>query len=146
MILLRKLQEPDVPFITQLLNELGYPVDQMHVSNQMKKVLSHPEHDAYVALDDEIVVGYIHGVESIRLTTEPFLEIIALVVGKKYRKQGIGRKLVQHLENNTTHLNSVRVRCNLKREIAHKFYKALNFDEMKKQVVFTKGLQMPNAN
>lgn len=64
-----------------------------------------------------------------RLATSPFAEIGGLIVNEEFRKRGIGRKLVNHFEEQIKEVENIRVRCNEKRNLAHKFYLTLNYSE-----------------
>ena len=133
---IRQIQESDSSRIAELNQELGYDTTSSLVKRQVKKLQSDNSHYGYVAVYDNKVVGYIHGCISIRLTTDPFAEITGLIVDSTYRKKGIGRKLVNHLEQEMNEVEKLRVRCNRKRKPAHEFYLALNYQEHKEQKVF----------
>ena len=91
----------------------------------------------FVAEYQNHLVGLIHGSLMIRLTSIPFLEIVALVVKDENRRQGIGRLLVEAVEKHCN-CERIRVHCNIKRTEAHQFYSLLNYDEIKNQKVFEK--------
>jgi GNAT superfamily N-acetyltransferase len=61
-----------------------------------------------------------------------------LVIDENYRKQGIGKLLVNKAREwaKEKHIDKLRVRCNRKRTEAHLFYIALGFVEIKEQKVF----------
>lgn len=136
---IRGLQKTDLPDTLGLLRELGYAISEEFLSTQIAAVLSHKDHCVFVAEKNESIVGLIHGVKSLRLTSAPFIEIVALVVSVKERRQGIARKLVADMEKwakSSDH--SIRVRCNTKRKSAHQFYDNLSFTEKKEQKVYEK--------
>jgi len=60
------------------------------------------------------------------------------VIDENYRKQGIGKLLVNKAREWTKekHIDKLRVRCNRNRTEAHQFYHALGFTELKEQKVF----------
>jgi GNAT superfamily N-acetyltransferase len=95
-----------------------------------------------VALQDEKIIGWIQAGLVYRLETEPFVEIGGLVVEAAYRGQGIGKKLVERVQQWSVANGQVtlRVRSNTKRREAHQFYRALGFTEAKEQKVFEAGL------
>lgn len=140
LIHIRKIQEGDAPRIAELNQELGYETSPLIVERQLRTILAEKNHYAYVAIIGDQIVGYIHGFISIRLTTEPFAEIGGLIIEERFRKNGIGRKLVGHMEQDINDVEKLRVRCNVKRSSAHEFYLALNYEENKEQKVFEKKL------
>lgn len=90
-------------------------------------------------LENNPVQGWLHGVLTRRLTTEPFIEIGGLVVGENYRRMGIGKGLVEACEAWAEESAlAMRVRCRSDREEAHHFYEALGFESLKEQRVFVR--------
>ena len=139
-IRIRKIQEGDAPRIVELNQELGYRTSSFLVERQLNTILNDRNHYGYIAITENQIVGYIHGFISIRLTTEPFAEIGGLIIDERYRKRGIGRILVDHMEQKINEVEKFRVRCNVKRSSAHEFYLALNYQESKEQKVFERKL------
>jgi len=133
---LREIDISDSERIAELNQVLGYQPTPSLVLNQLSAILSESNHFGFVAEVDNRIVGYIHGFISLRLTTAPFAEIGGLVVDPSYRSRGIGKKLVEHFELQLPYIDKVRVRCNVKRNDAHAFYLALNYQEKKEQKVF----------
>lgn len=123
--------------LAELSNQLGYNISPSDLQSQIEAIIAASDHAAFVAIDREVAVGYIHGFQSLRLTSLPFFEIAGLVVREEYRNKGIGKMLVEHIIENAANGVPVRVRCNVKREGAHRFYGSLGFKEIKEQKVFT---------
>lgn len=139
-IKIREIEEMDSSRIAELNQELGYQTSISLVERQLKAILAESGHHGFVAVIDNQLVGYIHGFISIRLTAEPFAEIGGLVVDERHRRMGIGRKLVEHFEQNISGVEKLRVRCNVKRNAAHAFYTTLKYKERKEQKVFERKL------
>ncbi|MBI9053347.1 MAG: GNAT family N-acetyltransferase [Bacteroidales bacterium] len=137
-ILIRIITSEDYELITSLTNQLGPNVQSDIVKDQIDKILNNPDHFAFVAVLDEEVVGYIHCFNAIRLTSKPFTEICGLVVDEKERGNGIGKLLVKHVETLFNDNRKIRVRCNVKRDLAHKFYSDLGYSLSKEQMIFEK--------
>lgn len=133
---IRKVEPSDSYGITALNHELGYQTSSQLIEKQLSEILSSEDHFVFVAISDDEIVGYIHGFKAVRLTTETFVEIGALIVKENHRKKGIGKALVNHLEVHAKDTEKIRVRCNVKRTAAHDFYTALNFTGRKEQKVF----------
>ena len=137
-IKIRVLVEEDYKSITELSNQLGSKINSETVRNQILNILGNTDHFAFVAEKDKEIVGYIHCFEAIRLTTKPFIEISGLVISDRERRNGIGSKLVKYVEKEVAIGKKLRVRCNAKRQLAHKFYYGLNYVLKKDQKIFEK--------
>jgi GNAT superfamily N-acetyltransferase len=138
MAALREIFIEDAAQITYLSNQLGYKINIEGTRAQIQEVISHPDHCAFVIADGEKILGWIHAFKTLRIESKPFVEIGGLVVDENYRRQGIGRKLVDHIKNWSLENNfkTVRVRCNSKRKEAHHFYVETGFKESKEQKIF----------
>jgi ribosomal protein S18 acetylase RimI-like enzyme len=137
---IRKSVIEDLESIVSLSNELGYLISPKEVLNQLGMILKDSNHFVFVAVKNQKIVGYIHASNIFVLTSLPFTEIMALVVNKNERGNGIGKLLVEKAESICIN-KQLRVRCNTKRELAHKFYSNLNFNLNKEQKVFEKSIK-----
>ncbi len=137
---IRRIEATDFSRIAELNHELGYQTSESLVERQLKIIQSKKDHYGFVATNSNEIIGYIHGFISIRLTTYPFAEIGGLIVKEQFRHKGIGRKLVEHLEQHIKDVENIRVRCNVNRKSAHDFYLALNYTEKKEQKIFERKL------
>lgn len=92
--------------------------------------------------DDVGVIGWIHVAEKHALELDPFAEILALVVDEQARSRGVGATLVARAETWAAEraLGLIRVRANVVRERAHRFYVRLGYSELKRQIAFAKTL------
>lgn len=137
-IYIRHISVKDAVPVTALSLELGY---QMTVSETIANIASVDKSIcdvAYVALLDEVVVGWIHVFYTIRLESGPFCEIGGLVVSKNIQGKGIGKLLIEKARKWAAerNINKLRVRCNVVRAGAHEFYVKSGFTENKQQKVF----------
>lgn len=137
---IREIAKEDYKSITELTNQLGANVLSDTVSDQISEIIKNPDHFAFVAIKDKKIVGYIHCFNAIRLTSKPFTEICGLIVNNEERRNGIGKLLVQKVESLDNDSRKIRVRCNSKRESAHRFYNNLNYSLTKQQKIFEKGI------
>lgn len=136
---IRPIKVIDFKEITELANQLGSVVNEQNVEDQIVEINRNPDHYSWVAIIDNKIVGYIHCFKAIRLTSKPFIEISGLIVDENYRGNKIGRQLVQKAESIIDN-GKVRVRCNAKRELAHKFYFKLDYSLNKDQKIFEKKI------
>jgi GNAT superfamily N-acetyltransferase len=137
-IQIRPITENDAIAITALSKQLGYSLSPEETLDNISKVLFDKDHAAFIACIDSIAVGWIHVFKAMRIESKPFIEIGGLVIDENYRKQGIGKLLVNKAREwaKEKRIDKLRVRCNRKRTEAHQFYLALGFIESKEQKVF----------
>jgi len=135
---LRQAELKDVDFIHKLSVQLGYESTIEKTHNRLSEILNHADNCIYVCVDNENIIGWIHGFYSLRIESDSFVEIGGLVVDKNYRRNGIGKILVEkviewaHFKKS----NKIRVRCNAVRTETHVFYNRIGFNETKEQKIF----------
>jgi len=136
----RIAEQKDYVAIAGLSDQLGYKALPAAVLKHLKEILKNPEHCVLVAVDHDHVIGWIHGVYSLRIESDIFVEITALIVDKDHRNNGIGRKLVEHLQSwaKLQNCRQLRARSNTLRIESHPFYKKLEFTINKEQTVYDK--------
>ncbi|MBR9859401.1 GNAT family N-acetyltransferase [bacterium] len=137
---IRKATSNDHEQIQSLSRELGYDLDPEIQSRHLNHLLNNSSNLVLVAEMESQVIGFIHAYAAITLTSTPFIEIAALIVGQHHQGQGVGRALVQAIETSFPGFQNCRVRCNIKREEAHQFYKNLAYSSIKRQEIFQKSL------
>ncbi len=132
----------DAEFITELTHQLGYETTREKTQQRLSEILNNNENCFFVAVDDTLVVGWIHGFYSIRVESESFVEIGGLVIDKNHRKKGIGKMLMEKvcIWSSLKKCDNIRVRSNTIRKESHQFYKNIDFIEIKEQKVFGKQL------
>ena len=91
---LRLVKKEDARGVKKLAEELGYPSSEEKISEILNTVVQHDDHRMVVAEKADELVGYIHMVSSLRVGSEPFVEIAALSVLEDHRKLGIGKALI----------------------------------------------------
>lgn len=139
---LRLAELRDAEFITGLCEQLGYKTAIEKIHSRLSEILSNEEHCVFVILDNEKIIGWIHGFYTSRIESGSFVEIGGLIVDAAYRRKGVGRMLLKKVIEwaNLRKCYKVRVRCNSLRQEAHRFYADLNFLEIKEQKVYELGL------
>lgn len=144
-IYIRPISVKDAVPVTALSLELGY---KMTVSDTIANIGSVDKSIcdvSYVALIDDVVVGWIHVFYTIRMESGPFCEIGGLVVSKNIQGKGVGKQLVEKARKWAAERNCNRllVRCNVVRTGAHEFYTKSGFTESKTQKVFEYMISSP---
>ena len=97
-----------------------------------------------VAETENKLVAYIHLICTVRIGSDPFVEVAAFVVHSDFRKKGIGKSLVKEAEKWAVERNYkyIRIRSNIIREEAHKYFTQLGFTNLKTQEVFLKQIEV----
>jgi Acetyltransferase (GNAT) family. len=88
------------------------------------------------------VIGWGHVGSRLLLESDPFAELLGLVVDARRRSGGVGARLVEEAERWAVARGhfTIRVRSNVIREDAHRFYFRSGYRLSKRQAVFTKDL------
>ncbi|MEH2176974.1 GNAT family N-acetyltransferase [Nostoc sp.] len=140
-IKIRQAEIKDVERIASLCGQLEYSVTNQQIEQRLTKIKNNDAHIVYVAtVEDEYVIGWAHAhiCESIVIPTPAI--ILGLVVDKDYRHSGIGRFLMQQIEQwaSLAGCDSVLLRSNLKRKEAHLFYEKIDYSNIKQSLTFQK--------
>lgn len=143
--ILRAAAIGDVLALTELSDQLGYPCSPEGVGDNLTKILNREGHQIYVAINSSgQVSGWVHVFKTYRLMTPPYAELGGLVVSSSNRGEGIGTQLMHKAEGWVREMGcaSLRVRSNLLRAGAHRFYEHKGFRLDKTQRVFVKDLSI----
>jgi GNAT superfamily N-acetyltransferase len=138
---IRKATTGDVTAIARLSTQLGYPISEQDTEKNITTISQNENEIILVAVQQD-VVGWIHLFHTTRLESGPFCEIGGMVVDNHHQRLGIGRMLVEAAKKwcKIKGTSSLRVRSNIKRIAAHRFYLEMGFKETKQQMVF--GLEL----
>ncbi|WP_293305738.1 GNAT family N-acetyltransferase [Pedobacter sp. UBA5917] len=138
MVEIRTILEKDAENVAALSTQLGYESNIEQTLARIRQINNSNENCAYVAILEDKVVGWIHGFYTLRLESDPFVEIGGLVVDSAYRNLKIGKQLIEsvNLWAKKHQVKKLKVRCNIKRTESHKFYERVGFEENKRQVAF----------
>ena len=150
-ISIRPARSDDAAALAELSTQLGYPVAaadtlrerlaRVRDANVAAKCSSRPMRTA-------AYLGWTHVVPRLHLEESPFAELAGLVVGDGARGAGVGAALLSRRgavgrgQHGFAHL---RVRSNVVRERAHRFYLREGYVERKRQVVFDKTLRLTRS-
>ncbi|WP_306210820.1 GNAT family N-acetyltransferase [Actinoplanes sp. RD1] len=130
---LRPVRRQDVPELTVLLGQLGYPTTEAEVSDRLAPWLD----DAaswLIGADDG---GKLVGVAALHVS--PMLEVTgksarlaALVVDERYRSKGVGQALVKAVEEQARAAGAVKMEITSSRyrERTHLFYQQLGYEDI----------------
>lgn len=142
---IRQVETKDVERITILADQLGYSVTKQQLLQRLIKIQNNDTHIFYVAtLDHEnkYVIGWAHAYICDSITMATYGVLVGLVVDQDYRNQGVGRLLIEKIEDWTARSGGegVLVRSNIKRKEAHLFYERNGYSNIKQSLTFYKSL------
>ena len=95
-----KLTIEHIQDVQRLSEQLGYPMSVQDIETNIIAVSTSQDHIAFVALQNEKVVGWIHAFKGLLLESRPFIEIGGLVVDDDQRGKGIGKELSKYYLKN----------------------------------------------
>jgi len=132
----------DLDAIAYLSEQWGYPTSHEKMSRGLREILQNTDHRIFVLQQEQEITGWIHGIYSFRVASDPFIEIAGLVVDSRYRRRGIGKLLVEEIVRwaKARDCSLVRVRCQIARKEANLFYSDIGFKEIKQQKVYDLSL------
>jgi GNAT superfamily N-acetyltransferase len=140
--MIRFAREEDAGRLAELCGQLGYEEAKQEVGKRLQFIMNNSAHAIFVYENPETeICGWVHIFE--RYTLEGvFAEIGGLVVDSRFRKQGIGRKLMESCAQWARAHNypRIRVRSGESRTDAHKFYNGIGYQTVKWQKIFDRSL------
>lgn len=142
--MIRNINIKDAKEIRELCYvSLGYEASLELVIKQIERLSKDSEHHFIFVYEDsklEKVVGFVHAELYESLYADSGLNILGLAVHPEYQGQGIGKKLMAHLENIAVEnsIKFIRLNSAVKRTDAHKFYENIDYISDKEQKRFIK--------
>jgi GNAT superfamily N-acetyltransferase len=133
----------DAPQLAPLAGQLGYPATSEQVRARLAEILDDANHIVLVAeRNGSGIAGYVELFPFRTLTANARVEIGGLVVDEACRSQGIGRLLMERAQDwaRAHGYKEVRLRSNVIRGEAHRFYESLGYRVNKTQKSFLKTL------
>jgi GNAT superfamily N-acetyltransferase len=142
-MLIRDAILSDAAEITRLTAELGYAATIAEIGARLGRVTDRQKQVVLVAVLEGKIAGWLQAQASEVLESGYRAEIVGLVVAEKFRRRGVGRRLVAEAEGWAIGVGAptLVVRTNSKRVESHDFYPALGFELSKTQAVYRKALQ-----
>jgi GNAT superfamily N-acetyltransferase len=143
---IRPVTSADAAAVAALSSQLGYPVSPEAVAARLERLLGRDDQLVLAAIaDDGVLAGWIHAADQDLVESERRCEILGLVVDRRRRRAGIGRRLVAEAERWAAcrGLRQMSVRSNVAREESHPFYEAQEYVRVKTQQVYRKAIGGP---
>ena len=123
------------------IHDLGYNCSVELVKARLENVDNERE-KVFVACVDGKIAGFIHAEKYDALYFEAVVNLLGLAVAQEYRKNGIGRMLLNECESWAKSIGAKYVRANSgsARSDAHIFYRNAGYNNEKMQIRFLKEL------
>ena len=125
----------DAANMASLSTQLGYPSTAESLKGNLEKVLSLAGNIVFVAAYNKKVIGWMNVRIVSTIETGTNCEIYGLIVDEAYRNKGIGKTFINKAKEWSMQngIKKLRVRTNVKRQEAHRFYFREGFKETKEQ-------------
>lgn len=141
---IRKAVPEDATMLTKLTAQLGYPCTQQEIVERLEPYRNISYGIVFVAVLNDTVVGWI-SLNTVRyFYVRPFIEVSGFVVDEKERNKGVGRRLLEAAEvwvKVQGYYRLIRIRTNIIREDAHRFYENNGYRKVKEQRVYMKEIE-----
>lgn len=140
---IRRARPEDREALARLATQLGYPSSPEQMAERLARVAGDPLHVVFVADAGDGPVGFAHVLETRTIESPAHAEIAGLVVAEGARGRRIGQQLVAAAVEwaGGRALPELRVRSNVMRLDAHRFYEREGFRLAKTQKVLALRLE-----
>ena len=139
MVRVRQMVPDDMKRVAELAGQLGYPSTVGQLEKRFRALDGAPDSALFVAETAEgVVVGWAHVISRVLIESDPFAELMGLVVDASARRHGVGESLMNSVEGwAAAHgYRSIRIRSNSARTEARPFYEKMGYTVRKTQWVF----------
>ena len=139
----REINIADTPEVAEICKAaLGYDVDVESVKRQIERLTNHKNQHIIIGYEDEKtrkIIGFVHAQMYESFYSDLGLNILGLAVNPDFQGRGIGKKLMNKLEEYAVDNNISFIRLNsaMKREEAHNFYEHIGYtcDKVQKRFI-----------
>lgn len=130
--IIRDALEADIPQLSNLITQLGYPCTMAEVLERYKNVNDHPDYRTLVITDGDKAVGMAGLMKGFWYEKNgTYVRILAFVINHDYRGKGLGKLLINAIEEWAISVgaNSVILSSGNRDEriAAHHFYQNLGY-------------------
>jgi ribosomal protein S18 acetylase RimI-like enzyme len=142
-VAVRQMRAEDASAVAALTTQLGYPSTEDAIRRRYDLIKDRWDARLFVAVDRNLIVGWIHVQATYLLECDARAEIWGLAVAETVRGSGVGRRLVQAAEEwaEMRGLGVMAVRSNQLRAGTRGFYEHLGYTVTKTQNAFRKNLR-----
>jgi len=140
---IRRVLSEDAEVLIRLTAQLGYICTKEELLERLIPYQNKTHGEVLVAVLDSTVVGWI-SLNVVRyFYVQPFIEVSGFVVEEKFRNKGIGKKLLEAAESwvKEQGYGLIRIRTNVLRREAYRFYENNGYKKVKEQKVYLKEIK-----
>ncbi len=143
----RKINTEDAPEVAEICKvALGYDINVESVKRQIEKLTNDENQHIIIGYEDEKtrkIIGFVHAHVYESFYSDLGLNILGLAVNPDFQGRGIGKKLMNKLEQYSVDnkISFIRLNSAMKREEAHKFYEHIGYSCDKVQKRFIKQFE-----
>ena len=140
----REINTADAPEVAEICKSaLGYDINVESVKRQIAKLTNDKNQHIIIGYEDKEtrkIIGFVHAQMYESFYSDLGLNILGLAVNPDFQGRGIGRKLMNKLEQYAVEnrISFIRLNSAMKREEAHKFYEHIGYSCDKVQKRFIK--------
>jgi GNAT superfamily N-acetyltransferase len=140
---IRRVLSEDAEVLIRLTAQLGYPCTKEEIQERLIPYQNKSHGEVFVAVLDSTVVGWISLNTVQYFYVQPFIEVSGFVVEEKFRNKGIGKKLLEAAESwvKEQGYGLIRIRTNVLRREAYRFYENNGYKKVKEQKVYLKEIK-----
>jgi GNAT superfamily N-acetyltransferase len=129
---IRDANELDIPALTELINELGYPTTVDELTLRFNHIGQHPDYRTLVITVGQTVAGMAGLLKSYWYEKNGmYVRVLAFVVANSHRKKGLGKLLMDAVETwaKAIDANAIILTSGNRdeRKPAHLFYQSLGY-------------------
>jgi GNAT superfamily N-acetyltransferase len=131
VLTIRPAQLTDSDALASLVTQLGYRTSAAQMHQRLAVLLSRPDHHTFVACMAHRVVGMASVWLGYAIEFDGrYGRITAVSVDERVRRQGVGRALMQYVEQwlRAQHAAMVTLTSAAHRREAHRFYESLGYE------------------
>jgi GNAT superfamily N-acetyltransferase len=141
-VAIRVVRADDAETVAALSASFGYPASASEMRSRIKELADNKDRMAFAAVLQGVVVGWVDAAVERHLQSKPVVVIGGLVVRNDMRGKRIGQRLCDAVEQWAVQIGiaAVRVRSQLKRADAHRFYLRDGYTQVKISAVFEKDV------
>ena len=131
-IVTREAEVADIPVLADLMVQLGYDTTTAEMETRFATIRNHPDYKTFVAVVEDSIIGMIGLAKGYYYEHNGmYLRILALVTNATFRKNGVGKALIEKAENWAKEIGAATILLNCgnreERTAAHIFYKGLGY-------------------
>ncbi|MBP2652066.1 MAG: Acetyltransferase family protein [Firmicutes bacterium] len=134
MLTIQNIELTDLEQFALLCDELfGAKTNRLNLAQSLEKIMANPAYILIGAKDNGQLIGTVMGIVCFDTVGEcqPFMVLENLIVNKNSHRQGVGKMLVNYLEDRAREQNCYYIMlCSSGKRIeAHKFYEHIGYPE-----------------